>query len=154
MSKNFFPPQWQDGTSQVMPVDNLKVELKYYYCRQAEACLHSCTIPASLANLEQSWIMVATTVVPLSIASKTVWDKKKCGVMWGKGCAIFCFLQPLLLDGVPHLQPEAMWDDRDFKKKRFTCQASAYTPNTPWRILCHCVYQGQLNQSAETSLLK
>lgn len=66
------------------------------------------------------------------------------------------FLQPLLFDGVPHLQPEATWDDRDLKKKNglHIRQALTALTNTPWRILGHCVYRVQFNQSAETSLLK
>lgn len=48
-----------------------------------------------------------------------VLDEKVYEVMQEKGCAtFFCSLQPLLLDAVPHLQPEAMWDDQDLRKKK------------------------------------
>lgn len=53
--------------------------------------------------------------------------QKVYGVMLENGCAMFfCLLQSFLLDGIPHLQPEAMWDAYDLRKS-FTCQASAYS---------------------------
>lgn len=156
--------QWPDGTSKVIPVDTLKVELQYYCCRQDKVysrreCKQS---PVStsvqfqllwqiLSSRESWWQQVSRF---WALRPKQ-YETKKCGVMWGKGCAIFCFLQPLLFErrAAPTAWSHVGWSWFK-KKKRFTCQASAYSPNTPWRILGHCVYQGQLNQSAETSLLK
>lgn len=119
--------QWPDGTSKVIPVDTLKVELQYYCCRQDKVyswreCKQSpvCTsvqfqLLWQILSSRESWWQQVSRFWALRPKQ---YETKRCGVMWGKGCAIFCFLQPLLLDGVPHPQPEAMWDDRDLKKKK------------------------------------
>lgn len=95
-------------------------------------------------------------LVPLSIASER-WRGTQCGVTQGKRCTISRFLQLCLMDlrddRAPHLQPEAMWHDSDLEE--------VYTPGRSLKPLIHTLthsrplhaYQGQSNQSAETSLL-
>lgn len=156
--------QWPDGTSKAIPVDTLKVELQYYYCRQDKVysrreCKQSpvCTsvqfqlLWQILSSRESWWQQVSRfwALRPKQYETKKVWSNVR------KGLRNF-LLSPASSIGrraTPTAWSHVGWSWFK-KKKRFTSQASAYSPNTPWRILGHCVYQGQLNQSAETSLLK